>query len=366
MGADHQLRLARLHACRGLALVARLQAAGQPGHRHAERLQPGRQFAEVLLGQDFGRRHQRRLVAGIDGLARRQRGDDGLAAADVALQQPVHRVRARHVGGDLRHHPLLRAGQPERQRRQEARQQAAFAARHGRRGLLAPRRVRAPQRNLLRQQFVELDALPGRVRAVGQRRFALFRRRRMQQAQAIGQRAQLQACQRPLQHQARQRLRHRRARQRAADGLAQVGLRDAGGGRIHRCQPVGQRFALDHGTHRRVDHLGAEEAAADLATHAQAYAFCHLLGLAAVEVQEAQRQLAGLIDDLDHQLAARAERDFVGDDLAFHLRRLAEPRAADRVGDRRQRGLVLVAHGQVQHQVDRAAQAELGEAGCRR
>ncbi|MCY1231078.1 hypothetical protein D9M72_435140 [compost metagenome] len=115
-----------------------------------------------------------------------------------------------------------------------------------------------------------------------------------------------------------------------------------------------------------MDHLGAEEAAADLATHAQAYAFCHLLGLAAVEVQEAQRQLAGLIDDLDHQLAARAERDFVGDDLAFHLRRLAEPRAADRVGDRRQRGLVLVAHGQVQHQVDRAAQAELGEAGCRR
>ena len=49
-----------------------------------------RAFA-VLPGEDFGRGHQRRLLAVGDGQQHGVHGDDRLAAADVALQQAVHR-----------------------------------------------------------------------------------------------------------------------------------------------------------------------------------------------------------------------------------------------------------------------------------
>ena len=93
VGADHQLRLARFDQRGGGQLVLFLQAAGQPGDLDAERLHPRGDLAEVLVGQDFGRRHQRGLVAAVDRLRRGQRRDHGLAAADVALQQALHRVR---------------------------------------------------------------------------------------------------------------------------------------------------------------------------------------------------------------------------------------------------------------------------------
>ena len=67
----------------------------------------------VLPGEDFGGGHQHGLVAVGHG---QQHGVDGhhrLAAAHVALQQPVHRQRAGHVGGDLGDRLLLPGGQLE-------------------------------------------------------------------------------------------------------------------------------------------------------------------------------------------------------------------------------------------------------------
>jgi len=183
----------------------------------------------------------------------------------------------------------------------------------------------------------------------------------VQQAQAFGERAQPQLGERPLQHGRGQCFRHGRARQRAGNRLAQIGLRNTGRSRIDRREPVRQGLVGRHRAHRRVHHLGTEEAAPDFAAHAQAHAFLHLLGLAAVEIQEPQRQLAAFIGDLHDELAARTEGDLVGNDLALDLRGLTETRAADRLGDRHQRGLVLVAHRQVQHQVDAAPQAHLGQ-----
>ncbi len=75
----------------------------------------------MLLGEDFGRRHERHLIARLDRLQRGQRGDDRLAAADVALQQPLHRLGAREIAADLGDDALLRARQRERQARQAAR-----------------------------------------------------------------------------------------------------------------------------------------------------------------------------------------------------------------------------------------------------
>ena len=55
----------------------------------------------MLAGEDLGRGHQRGLAAGLDGGQHGEEGDQGLAGADVALEQAVHPVGRRHVGGDL-------------------------------------------------------------------------------------------------------------------------------------------------------------------------------------------------------------------------------------------------------------------------
>ncbi len=73
------------------------------------------EIQEVLRGEDFRRGQDRRLVAVFHGDHCRLRGDDRLAAADVALQQAVHRRRRGHVAGDLAEHALLRRRGLERQ-----------------------------------------------------------------------------------------------------------------------------------------------------------------------------------------------------------------------------------------------------------
>ena len=75
----------------------------------------------MLLGENLGRRHDGDLRAVFHRLQRRKRRNDRLAAADVALQQPLHRIRLREVGFDLRSRALLGARKRERQRFEQAR-----------------------------------------------------------------------------------------------------------------------------------------------------------------------------------------------------------------------------------------------------
>ena len=63
------------------------------GHRHARRAGP--HARRVLLGEHLGRRHQRALVTALHRRQQRRDRDHGLAGADVALQQPVHRMGRR-------------------------------------------------------------------------------------------------------------------------------------------------------------------------------------------------------------------------------------------------------------------------------
>ena len=79
---------------------------------------------EVLLGERLGRRHQRALAARLDRAQERVERDDRLAGADVALEQALHRRRAREVGVDLGDRLLLVLGQLERQRGAVARRSA--------------------------------------------------------------------------------------------------------------------------------------------------------------------------------------------------------------------------------------------------
>ena len=77
----------------------------------------------VLLGQDLGRRHQRRLVAVVHRNQQRQKRDDRLSRADVPLQQAVHAMGRAQVLTDLGEDPLLRPGKLERQQPRESRAQ---------------------------------------------------------------------------------------------------------------------------------------------------------------------------------------------------------------------------------------------------
>ena len=62
----------------------------------------------MLLREDLGGRHDCRLRAGVDRGETGDRRDDGLAAAHVALQEPLHRMGLRQVVHHLVERALLR------------------------------------------------------------------------------------------------------------------------------------------------------------------------------------------------------------------------------------------------------------------
>ena len=68
--------------------------------RHRVVLEPLGERAVVLLGEDRRRHQQHHLLAVLHRLERGPQRDLGLAVADVAADQPVHRPRRLHVGLD--------------------------------------------------------------------------------------------------------------------------------------------------------------------------------------------------------------------------------------------------------------------------
>jgi hypothetical protein len=84
-----------------LAPRSRRRRAGEQRHAKPRRLQQPRDVEEVLLGQDLGRRHEGHLQAVLHRHERGEQRDDRLAGADVALQQPVHRLRTLQVVHDF-------------------------------------------------------------------------------------------------------------------------------------------------------------------------------------------------------------------------------------------------------------------------
>ncbi len=101
MGADDDVHRAVAQPLQGrLRLGVGLEAGERP-HVHRELRVPLAERPEVLLHQQ-GRRHQHRdLLAVLDGLEGGTDRDLGLAVADVAADQAVHRDRLLHVVLDL-------------------------------------------------------------------------------------------------------------------------------------------------------------------------------------------------------------------------------------------------------------------------
>ena len=118
----------------------------------------------MLLGQQLGRRHQRDLLAAAHGPRGGQRGDHGLAATHIALQQAEHRMVAQQIRVDFSARPLLGAGQLERQHGEQPRRQIVLVVqrqtRIGRRA-----KFPQPQTQLMGEQFLEGETTLRRVMA---------------------------------------------------------------------------------------------------------------------------------------------------------------------------------------------------------
>ncbi len=99
--------------------------------------------------------------AGVDDPQHRAQRHQRLAGADLALQQPVHRVRLREVGVDLLPHHLLTAGEVERQPGVEGGQQRAVAAVAGHRPEGADRPSAAAEHELGDQRLLEAEVALG-------------------------------------------------------------------------------------------------------------------------------------------------------------------------------------------------------------
>jgi hypothetical protein len=113
--ADDQLRLSAMDTFKGRSFFGALQSADQQLHAIPRLRQNAPRGKKMLHGKNFRRRHQRGLRAVFDGNDRRLQRDDGLAAADVALQQPVHRRGLFQVRGDFGEYALLCRRRLERQ-----------------------------------------------------------------------------------------------------------------------------------------------------------------------------------------------------------------------------------------------------------
>ena len=146
--------------CSAFLLAA--EASGEPDDLQPKRRKPRGELAVMLLGQDLGRRHDRDLPPVLDALQGGKHGDHRLAAAHVALQQALHRMRRAEIAFDFAPGLALCARQLERQAREESARQFLARAQGGRPGA-ATSLVMQTHRQLLRKQLVEFHAAPRRM-----------------------------------------------------------------------------------------------------------------------------------------------------------------------------------------------------------
>jgi hypothetical protein len=272
-----------------------------------------------------------------------------VGAISAHCQQALHGLLAGDVVCDLLHDPALGTGQGKGQDGQQAFMQALAARGQGRCPQAGALTLRLQLRELLREQLLELQALPARVTAVFQRGQRCARGWVMQEVQGLAQGRKTRRDEL-----GRQDLVQVGPPEARGHRLAQIGLGQRGAGGIDRRERGGQWRALAHRPEAGVDDLAAEEAAPQLTAGTHALAHGQGLLVVGVEAEEAQQHRVAAIVERDLQLPPRAQHDFAARDEAFDLHCVA----VACIGQAGQPGLVLVAQRQVQRQVDVAHQAQ--------
>ena len=271
----------------------------------------------------------------------------------VVDEQHRFGVEQRAILRDDRLRVALRAREREGKRAHQ-RIREGMAVGEPRRVLRAALAIGDAHRELLREELVELEPAPCRMRALLQALRVDVGRRAMEQQDAFAERREAER------REARfvQRVLERERVERMPDLLAQRRLREPGGGGIDGRERFRQRRALGDDAVARMHHLVAEESRPHLAEEPHALSGGELLHLARVEVQEPDPQLALAVGELHHQRAPSAVLH-----LRVHHRRLDQHRLSRaRIGERGEPRLVLVAQRQVECQVQLRADAELLEA----
>ena len=116
VGADQDVDLAG-GQCRQCPLSRPPRVSpGEQGEGDAAALQQSAERIRVLVRQQLGRHHQRGLRAGLHRDQHGEQRDHGLAAADIALEQPEHPAFLREVLGDFGGNGALAFGQVEGER----------------------------------------------------------------------------------------------------------------------------------------------------------------------------------------------------------------------------------------------------------
>ena len=353
--ADHQMRGAARessHAGRPIGLVRR--ARQQPQGDLAS-LQHARQHAMMLLRQDLGGSHQRGLMPVRHREQHGVRGDGGLAASDVALEQSVHRVRLAKIGGDLGDHAVLLARESKGNAGADVRVDGGVdRQRHGARAT-AQLRPSHHHAKLQQQQLIERQTAPRtreRLRIGGPMHGAPRRGQRHQVALApigLGQR---------VLHAGAHRIKH------ARDHRLDLGRTDLLAGRIDRPEIVGSRHGVPGArllrpagvadleialAHARAAFRDAAFAGMDLAAHP-----------GGVEPDQPRRRGPVVERGLD-QGARTGSRAHARDLTAQANVRGLLAQGRDRLGDGSFRKSALVPHRKVAHQIPGGADPEVTE-----
>ena len=111
MGADEEVDRAVGESHQHRSRAPALLAAGEDRDAHADAVELAEQCRMMLAGEDLGWGQQRRLRAGFDRGEHRHQRNQGLARADIALEQAQHGHRLREIAADFLDHPPLRPGQ---------------------------------------------------------------------------------------------------------------------------------------------------------------------------------------------------------------------------------------------------------------
>ena len=154
---DDHIELARREPREDVAAIGGPDAGREQSHRRAAACVEHRERAEVLLGEQLRRGHQRDLGTGCDRDPRGERGHHGLARTDVALEESRHGDRACEVGPDLRDRGPLARGERERQRADPAADLVFGGGERGRPRVPLPTRPPLGQAELEREQLVERE-----------------------------------------------------------------------------------------------------------------------------------------------------------------------------------------------------------------
>ena len=162
VGADDDVYRAIRQPGQRLGPLAALFPAGEDGGAQTGLRRQRRDGGEMLAGEDFRRRHQGRLAAGLNRARHGKQRHHRLARADVALQQPQHALRLGEVGEDFGKRHLLRAGQRIGERRAQLFDDGAAAGQWAARQSPHPRPDQR-QRDLPGQKFIVGEPAPGRI-----------------------------------------------------------------------------------------------------------------------------------------------------------------------------------------------------------